>query len=98
MRLTWHLGDALGDNLLTLGLGLSLKLIVCADTVGEGDTGLTLADMLNANVDALWDYSSTNSLVDNNTYGMLGHIEDLAGLTVVDKFICLSRRELLSFR
>ena len=81
---TGHAGQALGVNLLTTGLGLSLEEIVGADTVAESLTGFRLADVLNTHVDALGDDAVSDLLVDDNTNGVLGNIEDFAGLAVVE--------------
>merc|ERR1711934_354097 len=78
------LGDALSVHALTLGLGLSLESVVGADTVAESLTRLRLADMLNTHVNALGDDSVSDFLVDDDTDGMLGNIEDFASLAVVE--------------
>ena len=40
--------------------------------------------MLDTHVDALGDDAVSNALVHNDTDGVSGHVEDLAGLTVVE--------------
>ena len=70
--------------MLTLGLGLTLQLVVGADAVTESLTGFRLADVLNTHVNALGDEAVSDLLVDDNTDGVLGNIEDFAGLTVVE--------------
>jgi hypothetical protein len=60
-------GNALGVNLDTLGLGLSLELVVGADTVDKGLAGLGLANVFNADVNTLRDDASVDALVDDYT-------------------------------
>ena len=81
---TGHARHTLGVHALTLGLGISFEGIVGADTVAESLTGFRLADVLNTHVDALGDDSVSDFLVDDDTDGMLGNIEDFAGLAVVE--------------
>ena len=66
------------------GLGVSLFLIVGADTVLESLTAGGHADVLDTNVNALRDDAVSNALVHNDTDGVRGHVEDLAGLSVVE--------------
>ena len=79
--LNWN---SLCVDLSVLGLGLSLQGIVLADAVDEGLSALGLADVLDADVDALRNDASVHALVHNYTDGVLGHVEDLAGLTMVE--------------
>jgi len=76
--------NALGVDFDTLGLGFSLEFVVGADTLDESLTGRGFADVLNTNVNALGDDASVNSLVDDDTEGVLGHVENLASLSVVE--------------
>ena len=82
--LTRLFGNALGVHTLTLGLGLSLELIVGANAIAESLTGLGFADMLNTHVNALGDDPVSDFLVDDDTDGMLGNVKDFAGLAVVE--------------
>lgn len=68
----------------SLSLGFSLGLIVGADALSEGLTAGGHAGVLDANVDALGEDAATNALVDDDTEGVLGHVEDFAGLAVVE--------------
>lgn len=77
-------GDSLGEDLHTLQLGLSLLGVVLADSSLEGLAALRSADMLNSDVNSLGDDSASVLLVDDDTDGVLGHIENLTGLTVVE--------------
>ena len=73
------LGECLGSSLL----GLSLKFVVLAYAYLESLSGLRLSDVLNSDVDALWDDASVNSLVYNNTDSVSSNIEDSSGFTMV---------------
>lgn len=77
-------GDSLGENLDTLGLGLALLGVVLTDSALEGLAALASADVLNSDVDSLGDDSASVLLVDDDSDGVLGHIENAAGLTVVE--------------
>ncbi len=76
--------DSLGVDLHTLGLGLSLLGVVLAHSSLEGLAALRSADMLNSDVNSLGDDSASVLLVDDDTDGVLGHIENTTGLTVVE--------------
>ena len=77
-------GDTLSVDLLaTLG-GLLLEGVVPLDTLDESLTGEGLADVLNADVEALGDNAGVHTLVNNDTNGLPGHVEDSAGLSVVE--------------
>ncbi len=84
VRFTRLLGNALGVDFDTSDLGFSLEFVVGANTFDESLTGGRFADVLNADVDALGDDASVNSLVDDDTEGVLGHVENLASLSVVE--------------
>ncbi len=77
-------GDSLGEDLDTLGLGLALLGVVLTDSALEGLAALASADVLNSDVDSLGDDSASVLLVDDDSDGVLGHIENAAGLTVVE--------------
>ena len=66
------------------GLGVSLGCVIGAHAGLEGLTAGGHADVLNTNVDALGNDTATDLLVANDTDGVLGHVEDLAGLSVVE--------------
>ena len=53
------------------------------NAVNEGGSGARHAGVFNADVDSLGDDSSTDTLVDDNTEGVLGDIENDASLSVV---------------
>ena len=83
-RLSGLSGDSLGVDLDALGLGLALLGVVLADSALEGLAALASADVLNSDVDSLGDDSASVLLVDDDSHGVLGHIENAAGLTVVE--------------
>ena len=82
--LLWLLRKSLGEDLDTLGLGLSLLGVILAHSSLEGLTALTSANMLDSDVNSLGDDSASVLLVDDNSDGVLSDIEDAAGLTVVE--------------
>ncbi len=84
MGFTRLLGNALGVYLNTPNLSFSLEFVVSADTFDESLTGGRLADVFNADVNAFGNDASINSLVDDNTEGVLGHVENLTSLSVVE--------------
>ena len=77
-------GDSLAVDLGSLCFSISLSGIVSFDTLSESLTGLRLADVFNSDVNSLGHNSTSNALVDNNTDGVLGHIEDLSSLSMVE--------------
>jgi hypothetical protein len=83
-RLSRLLRKSLGVHLDTLGLGLSLLGVVLAHSSLEGLTALALADMLDSDVNSLGDDSASVLLVDDDSDGVLGHIEHTTGLAVVE--------------
>ena len=77
-------GNSLGVDLHARLLGLSLLGVVLAHSSLEGLTALAAADMLNSDMNSLGDDSASVLLVDDDTDGVLGHIENTTGLTVVE--------------
>ena len=73
-----------GQDLHTLGLGLSLLGVILAHSSLEGLTALTSANMLDSDVNSLGDDSASVLLVDDDSDGVLGHIEHTTGLAVVE--------------
>jgi len=71
------------DNSASL-LGVSLGLIVGANASPEGFTASGEAAMLDTHVEALRDDASADALVADDTDGVLGHVEHLASLAVVE--------------
>ena len=84
MRLLWLLRESLCEDLDTLFLSLSLLGVILAHSSLEGLTALTSANMLDSDVNSLGDDSSSVLLVDDNSDGVLGHIENAASLTVIE--------------
>ena len=80
-RLKW---DALRADLDALGLGLSLLGVVDADAVDEGLSALTLANVFDADMDALGNDAGVDALVNDDSDGVLGHIEDASCFAVVE--------------
>ena len=78
------LGNALGANLNTSDFSFSLKLVVGTDALDESLTGAGLANVFNTDVNALGDDASVYSLVDDDSEGVLSHVENLASLSVVE--------------
>ena len=76
--------DSLGVDLHAVLLGLSLLGVILAHSSLEGLTALTSADMLNSDVNSLGNDSASVLLVDDDTDGVLGHIENAASLTMVE--------------
>jgi len=76
--------DSLGVDLHALLLGLSLLGVILAHSPLEGLTALRSADMLNSDVNSLGDDSASVLLVDDDTDGVLGHIENATSLTMVE--------------
>lgn len=64
-------------------LGPALELVIVVQTIKEILTTGRVRDVLNANVDLLRDDTSADTLVDDNSDGVLGHIVDATSLTVV---------------
>ena len=76
--------DALDVNSGSGGLGVSLLLIVGTDTFLKGLAAGGHADVFDTHVNALRDDAVSNALVHNDTDGVSGHIEDFAGLSMVE--------------
>jgi len=76
--------DSLGVDLHAIPLGLSLLGVILANSSLEGLTALRSADMLNSDVNSLGDDSASVLLVDDDTDGVLGHIENATSLTMVE--------------
>lgn len=68
----------------TSGLGLGTLLAVVLDTGQKVETALGGLDVLNADTDTLLDLTVTNGLVDNDTEGTLGDVEDDTSLAMVE--------------
>jgi len=76
--------NALDVDGLTGSLGLFLGGLVGANASLEGLTGGGHAGVLDTDVNTLGDDAVSNALVHDDTEGVLGHVEDSAGLTVVE--------------
>ena len=76
--------DTLDVHSRSSGLGVSLLLIVLTNTCLEGLAAGGHANVLDTHVNALGDNAVSNALVHNDTDGVRGHVEDLAGLSVVE--------------
>jgi len=77
-------GDSLDGDELTTFLVSALDFIVLVDAVDEGGSRSGHADVLNADMESLGDDAASNTLVDDDTDGVLGDIEDNASLAVVE--------------
>ena len=78
------LGNTLGVDFDAFGLSFLLGLVVGVDAVDESLAGSGLTDVLNTEMETLGDNAAIDALVDNDTNGVPGNIEDLAGLTLVE--------------
>ena len=76
-------GKPLAGDLLSPLLGLDLLGVVLPDTLLEGFSALTLLEMLDSDVESLVNDSSSDTLVDNHSEGMSGHVEDSTSLSLV---------------
>lgn len=83
LGLSWLSWLSLQVNLLTLSLSLSLQSSVGLDSVQELSTTSRVLDVLDSQVNLLLNVSVTNNLVDDDTDGSLGNVENDTGLTVV---------------
>ena len=77
-------GDSLALDEGSVFLELSLDLVVGVDAVNEGSSGSGHADVLDTDMESLGDDTATNTLVDDDSDGVLGNIEDDASLSVVE--------------
>jgi hypothetical protein len=84
VRLSGLDGQALGEDLDALFLGLALLGVVLLDAALERLAALAPTHMLNSDVDSLGDDVSSVLLVDDDTDGVLVHVEHAAGLAVVE--------------
>lgn len=85
-----HGGLTLQVQVLALLLRGALLLGVGLDTVDELVTGARVADVLDADVDALLHVTVVDLLVQDDADSGLGHVVDDAGLAVVDLRSCIS--------
>merc|ERR1711970_1419077 len=84
-RTVWAglLVDALDIDKGAGRLGLGDLGVVGGDTIQETLTRLGVLDVLNADIDALGDDATANALVDNDTNGTFGDVENAASGTMV---------------
>ena len=80
----WSDWLSLGDNLLSGFLGLNLLCIVGLDSGDESKSALRFSEMVDSDVASLWDDSSVDELVKNDTAGMSGDVENSSGFTVIE--------------
>jgi len=84
MSFTWLLIDSLDIDVGASGLGVLDGSVVSNNTVEETLTRFGVLDVFNADIDTFWDDTSTNLLVDDDTDGSLGNVENTSSGTVVD--------------
>jgi hypothetical protein len=70
-------------GLLAGSLGLLLLQLVRLDTVQKIGTALAVGDVLNTDGDPLSDNATLDPLVDNDTNGLLGHVENTTSLAMI---------------
>jgi len=84
VTLTGHDGDTLeARGLLTTGAVLGLDGLVLLHAVDEVLAALGVADVLDAKMEALLHLAVADDLVDLNTDGVLGNVENDTGAAVV---------------
>ena len=77
-------GESLAwSSLLARCLGLSLPDLVGVNSVKEILPALGVLDVLDTDVDSLGEDLATDTLVDHDNHGSLGHVEHTPGLAVV---------------
>jgi len=77
------LGLSLAVNDLSLDLGLSLLLLVGLDPVDEVLSAARVLHVFHTDVDSFGQYTLPDTLVDNDTEGVLCHIVDDTSTSVV---------------
>jgi len=76
--------DSLDIDVGASGLGVLDGSVVSNNTVEETLTRFGVLDVFNTDIDTFWDDTSTNLLVDDDTDGSLGNVENTSSGTVVD--------------
>ena len=79
----WSNWLSLGNDLLSGFLSLNLEDIVGLNSCDESKSALRFSEMVDSNVASLWDDSSVDSLVNNNTDCVTSHVENSACFTVI---------------
>ena len=80
----WSNWLSLGNDLLSGFLSLNLEDIVGLNSCDESKSALRFSEMVDSNVASLWDDSSVDELVKNDTTGMSGDVENSSGFTVIE--------------
>lgn len=80
---SWLSWLSLELNVLTLSLGLTLQSGILLDSVQEFLTALRVLDVLNTEVNTLFEVSVTDNLVDDDTNRRLGNVIDNTSSTLV---------------
>jgi len=80
----WSNWLSLGNDLLSGFLSLNLEGIVGLNSCDESKSALRFSEMVDSNVASLWDDSSVDELVKNDTAGMSGDVENSSGFTVIE--------------
>ena len=84
MSFSWLDVDSHGLDLLALSLGLSLEAIVLLNSSLESLSALTLSGVLDSHMNSLGNDGASHLFVDDDSDGMLVHIENLSSLSVVE--------------
>jgi hypothetical protein len=79
---SWRSWLSLDADSLAFSLGIALGFSVLLDSSQEIVTALGVSDVLNADIDALFHVSVTDTLVEDNTNGRRRDVEDDASLAV----------------
>ena len=77
----WLGRKSLQADVDSLGLGFGLDASIILDTLQELITAGRVANMLNANVDSLFNETVSDTLVDDQTESRLGNVVDNSGFT-----------------
>ena len=76
--------DSLQAQFLSFFLSFHFLLIILPHTSLESLSALALSHMLDTNINLLLEDGATDLLVDDNSDGVLGHVVDASGLSVVE--------------
>ena len=84
VRFLWSNWDSLGGDFLSFFLSLNLKSIILLNSLDESESASWLSHMFNSDANSLWDDSSIDKLVHDNSASMSGHVKDSTGFSVIE--------------